>query len=213
MLKTQEQNRSLPWSKQPPLKKTQTLVTVAGLEHKVGATHLALSLALKASKRSLATGIILSPESFDALAQYYVISVREESCGQGKKVKRFASFAGLSIMSGVLPGDLEGFDLLVWDCGLLPHAHRRFASGDLCCLVSGGQPWELEPLSILLMNLSYAELEQYVICLRGARETDFEHIRSQMAGKVPCISIMHKPEWSEVELREDLTLILRLAGF
>ena len=189
------------------------LVTVAGIEAKVGATHLALSLALKASQRGINCAVIISSESFEALRHYYVLSVREELHEeQGIELRQFALFAGLNIMAGVLPSDLEGFQLIVWDCGQFEQGQRCFSRGDVCCLLSGGQPWELAPLSSLLMKLSYEELSRYLICIRGASESDFDHIKQQMAGKLPCVPLLHKPDWSDVVLREDLITILRHAG-
>jgi len=202
-----------PWHKKSLQDKGQRLITVAGVESKVGATHLALSLGCKARDRDINCAVILSSDSFEALKRYYVLTVREEPRSAGKESRQFASLSGLSIMSGVLPGDLDGYQLLIWDCGSLPQGQRRFASGDLRCLISGGQPWELLPLNEVLMNLDYEELSTYAICVRGAAEHDIDHLRQQMAGKVPFITIMHKPEWGEVKLREDLLAILRLAKY
>jgi len=196
----------------------QILITIASVEAKAGATHLALSLALKASQRGLSTAVILSHESFEALKQYYVLSVREEPSKeqkgeQGREPRQFASFAGLSIMAGVLPGDLEGFQLLIWDCGSLPQGKRCFSSGNLRCIVSGGQAWELAPLNALLMDLDYRELARYAVCIRGASEPDYHHIKQQMLDRLPCINMLHKPDWTDVQLREDLVAILRLVGY
>ena len=190
----------------------QTLVTIAGVEAKVGTTHLALSLALKASQRGISCAVIIPHLSFEALKQYYVLSVREDkSEGQGGEPRQFATFAGLNIMAGILPGDLEGFQLIVWDCGSLPLGQRRFSSGDLCCLLSGGQAWELAPLNALLAKLSYEELSRYLVCIRAVPESDFDHIVEQMAGKLPCVHLLHKTNWGDVVLREDLIAILRHA--
>ena len=190
----------------------QVLITIAGVEAKVGATHLALSLALKASQCDMNCAVIIAPESFEALKQYYFLSVHEIlGEGQSSEARQFATFAGLNIMTGILPGDLEGFRLVIWDCGRLPQAQRRFLSGDLCCLLSGGQAWELGPLNEVLMNLSYEELNRYLVCIRGAAESELDHLQQQMAGKLACINIMHKPDWSDVALREDLVAILRYA--
>ena len=115
-------------------------------------------------------------------------------------------------MCGVLPGDLDGFQLLVWDCGLLGESKRRFASGDLCCVVSGGQAWELAPLNALLLATSYEDLGNYVVCIRGIDQDDFDYICQQMAGKLPCVFVQHKPKWSDLTLREDLVTLLRLIG-
>jgi len=198
--------------KNNPIDSGQCLVTVAGVEPKVGTTHLALSLGCKARDRDINCAVILPSHSFEALKKYYVLTVREEPRCADNEPRQFADLSGLSIMSGVLPGDLEGYQLLIWDCGSLPQGQRRFASGDLRCLVSGGQPWELLPLNEVLMNLDYEGLRTYAICVRGAAEHDIDHLRQQMAGRVPFITIMHKPEWGEVKLREDLLAILRLAG-
>jgi hypothetical protein len=198
------------WRKEAVTKGEQTLVTVAGIEAKVGATHFALSLAVKASQQDINCALILPAKSFEALRHYYVMSVREEVQGEQKETRQFANFAGLNIMAGVLPGDIEGFQLVIWDCGRLAQGQRRFSSGDLCCVVSGGQPWELLPLNALLTELSYEELRNYAICIRGASESDFHHIKQQIANKLPCINILHKADWSDVKLREDLVTILRL---
>ena len=211
-----------PWKKKETERSEQILITVAGVEPKVGATHLALSLAIKAHQRNINCALIVSHETFEALRQYYLLSVKEEPSfsssgtqergGRCDEVRQFANFSGLSIMSGVLPGDLEGYQLLIWDCGSLPAAQRRFLRGNLRCLVSGGQPWELAPLISLLDSMNYAEMLNYVVCIRGASDPDFEHIKSQMAGKLPCIKTFHKTDWSDVKLREDLVAILRLVG-
>ncbi|MCL2437675.1 MAG: hypothetical protein FWE48_03225 [Coriobacteriia bacterium] len=209
----------IPWSKGTNRSSGQFLITVAGAEPKAGATHLALSLAVKAHKRNINCALIVSHESFEALRQYYVLSVREDSIGAQSgaekrgaqsSLRQFASFAGLSIMAGVLPSDLEGYQLIIWDCGSLPKAQRRFSRGNLCCLVSGGQPWELIPLDNLLNDMSYDDMSRHVICVRGVTESELNHIKQQMAGKVRCLGILHKPDWTDVRLREDLVTILRL---
>ncbi|MCL2606197.1 MAG: hypothetical protein FWD93_02840 [Coriobacteriia bacterium] len=198
-------------AKKNTTKDTRILVTIAGLEPKVGATHLALSLALKASEQGKSCGIILPEKNFDSMKECYVLSVREETAA-GQRRRQFASFAGISIMSGVLPGDLEGFQLLIWDCGVLSEGARRFASGDLRCIVSGGQAWELAPLNALLLSTSYEDLRGLAVCIRGVSQDDFNHIHKQMAGKIPCVFVQHKPTWNDISLREDLVALLRLAG-
>jgi len=202
-----------PWRKGAAKKKEQFVITVAGVEQKSGVTHLCLSLALKASQRGINCAVILPRESFDALRHYYVLSASEETGGSQKEPRQFAHFAGLNIMSGVLPGDLEGYQLIVWDCAVLPQGQRRFSHGDLRCIVSGGQAWELTPLSNLLAHIDYAELKYCVACIRGAAQSDYLHIEQQMAQKLPCINILHKADWTDVALREDLLAILRLARF
>jgi len=205
--------RDAAWHKGMPGKKEQFLITVAGLESKSGATHLCLSLALKASQRGINCAVILSQKCFDALRYYYVLNIYEEAENGQSEARQFANFAGLSIMSGVLPGDIEGYQLIVWDCGTLPRGQRRFARGDLRCIVSGGQAWELTPLNDLLMSLDYEELKYCAACIRGASLSDYIHIEQEMAGRLPCINILHKADWTDVAMREDLLAILRLAGF
>ena len=191
----------------------QFLISIAGVEAKVGATHLALSLAVKASLRNISCAVIISQASFEALKDYYVLSIREELPEGQKEPRQFASFSGISIMAGVLPGDLEGYQLLIWDCGSLPQGLRCFSSGDLRCLVSGGQAWELAPLSVFLKNLSYEEFSSYALCIRGASDSDFDYLQQQIAGRLAMTKVLHKPDWTDVTLREDLVAILRLAGY
>ena len=209
----------------------QRLITVAGTESKVGATHLTLSLGAKASLRSISCAVILSKASFYSLRQYYHLKVYEEpsqlspraqnkSYNQAKssitadltEVRQFASINGLSLMSGVLPSDLDGYQLIIWDCGVLPKGSRKFALGDLCCLVSGGQPWELDPLHKLLMEMDASDFLRHAICIRGVSEDGYDHLKSQMRGRLECVNLQHKADWTEVQLREDLLAILRLAG-
>jgi len=211
-LGSDSRNRN-PWLKKETGRSGQFLITIAGVEPKVGATHLALSLAAKASLRAINCAVIISPASFAALKNYYVLSLREEPAEGQKEARQFANFSGISIMSGVLPGDLEGFQLLIWDCGSLPQGSRRFSSGDLRCLVSGGQAWELAPLSVYLKDLAHEEFSQHALCIRGASDADFDYLRQQMAGRLAITKIFHKPDWTDVALREDLLTILRLAGY
>jgi len=210
---TPEQQPTVTLLRTKTAKDEQVLVTIAGVDRKVGATHLALSFALKASERGISCGVILPEESFEALKQYYVLSVREETSDRaGSTSRQFATFAGISIMCGVLPGDLEGFQLLIWDCGILTEGKRRFLSGDLRCIVSGGQALELAPLNALLAVASYEDLSNCAVCIRGASQEDFDFIHKQMAGKVSCIAVQYKPDWSDTTLREDLVVLLRLIG-
>lgn len=209
--------RQNPWSKggfaKDRIPHEQFLVTIAGVESKVGATHLALSLAAKASLRNINCAVIISSASFEALKDYYVLSIREQPTEGQKEPRQFASFSGISIMAGVLPGDLEGYQLLIWDCGSLPQGLRRFSSGDLRCLVSGGQAWELAPLSAFLKDLNYEEFAPYALCVRGASDSDFDYLQQQVAGRLAITKILHKPDWTDVTLREDLVTILRLTGY
>jgi hypothetical protein len=203
----------------------QFLLTIAGVEPKVGATHLALSLSAKARQHNISVALIISRESFEALRCYYHLSIEDDvSCASGeigqkpgaeaheREPRQFASLMGVSVMSGILPGDLEGYQLVVWDCGSLPHAKRRFNRGDLCCLVSGGQAWELLPLNNFLQALDYEDAFKTAVIIRDVGESDFNYIKQQMAGRLNCLKLLHRPDCFDLSFREDLTAILRLAG-
>ena len=187
------------------------VITVAGLEPKVGATHLALSLAAKLSTRT-DCGLIVPEDTFEALNQYYFLSTHSEGVGRRGEARRFARIGGLTLMSGVLPGDISGFSILVWDCGNLVTGQRCFARGDLACLVAGGQAWELTPLNAYLMTTPYKDLERVVLCLRGIEEEDYRFLQQQMAGKLRCVQVLHKPNWADSTLREDVGEVLKYAG-
>ena len=189
-----------------------TLITVAGIERKVGATHFAFSLAAKASDGKRNCGLLVSKETFELMNHYFVLKTQSGRKNKQSEERRFASLGSVTLMCGTLPGDVEGFDVLVWDCSTLSQAGRCFTRGNLCCLVAGGQPWELGVLNEVLSTKPYEELEQMVLCLRGIGEDDFVHIKRQMAGRLRCLSVMHKPDWADGTLREDLTEALRYVG-
>jgi hypothetical protein len=183
------------------------LITIASMDRKAGATHLALSLSAKATTRGQRCGLIVSAECFEALQQFYVVVPQNSQESQ----RRIARMGELTLMSGVLPGEVSGLDVLTWDLGLYAHSTRSFAKGDTRLLVSGGQPWELGPLSELLRQLPWEACEGLCLCLRGIDAATHDWLKGQLASRVKSVAVQHKCDWTDTRLRDDLAQLLEMA--
>jgi hypothetical protein len=78
------------------------VVTVAGAQHRVGTTHLALSLGRVLLARGLRVAVIVPAVTLAALGDTYELDF--EGLGRGQR----ADFDGLTLASDVTPGDRTG---------------------------------------------------------------------------------------------------------
>ncbi|MDR1776031.1 MAG: hypothetical protein LBS17_06300 [Actinomycetes bacterium] len=188
---------------------TTRLITISGMDRKVGVTHLGLSLALKLNDRGLKTALLLSYETYNQLNQYFILKrCTERTTREGKSYS--ADLAGVQLFSNAMPGDIEGFDVLVWDCGELGHNRRSFDHGTVRLIVSGGQPWELAPLNTFLVTENAEKLRSYTLCFAGIDDDAYQHMALQVKDCMPCIKVQHQPAWNKIDMREDLNEIINL---
>jgi hypothetical protein len=181
------------------------VVTVAGAQHRVGTTHLALSLGRALQAQGLRAAVIVPAATLAALGDTYELDY--EGLGRGQR----ADFDGLTLATDVTAGDLAGAEVVVWDTGVYESSADLFKLGAVRCLVFGGCEWELGPISAILGSEPEDVLAGYTYCVTLATENDFALCVEDLAG-LSCLHVAFPSDWKDGAERADLVPIMSAIG-
>lgn len=181
------------------------VVTVAGAQHRVGTTHLALSLGRVLQARGLRAAVIVPAVTLAALGDTYEIEFG--AVGRGQR----ADFDGLTLAADIAPGDLTDAEVVVWDTGVYADSADIFKLGTVRCLVFGGGEWDLGPISEIVGSEPEGVLDGFTYCVTLATESDFALCAEDLAG-LSCVHVGFPRDWKDGAGREDLDAIVAEVG-
>ncbi|MHB1017066.1 MAG: hypothetical protein ACYC2X_04165 [Coriobacteriia bacterium] len=177
------------------------IVTVAGAQHRVGATHLALSLGRVLQAQGLRAAVIVPAVTLAALGDTYELDFN--GLGRGQRT----DFDGLTLATDVTPGDLADAEVVVWDTGVYEDSAAVFKLGAVRCLVFGGCEWELGPISAIVSSEPEDVIAGFTYCVTLATEDDFAMCVEDLAG-LSCVRIAFPSDWKDGATRSDLAGIV-----
>ena len=177
------------------------VVTVAGAQHRVGTTHLALSLGRVLQAQGLRAAVIVPAVTLAALGDTYELDF--EGLGRGHR----ADFDGLMLASDVTPGDLAGAEIVVWDTGVYEESAHIFKLGAVRCLVFGGCEWELGAISEIVSSEHEDVIADFTYCVTLATDDDYALCAEDLAG-LSCVQIAFPSDWKDGTARADLAAIV-----
>jgi hypothetical protein len=181
------------------------VVTVAGAQHRVGTTHLALSLGRVLQARGLRAAVIVPAVTLAALGDTYELDFAE--LGRGQRT----DFDGLTLATDITPGDLADAGVVVWDTGVYGDSADAFKLGTVRCLVFGGSEWDLGPISEIVGSEPEGVLEGFTYCVTLATVSDFALCAEDLAG-LSCVHVGFPRDWKDGEGRADLEAIVAAIG-
>lgn len=181
------------------------IVTVAGAQHRVGATHLALSLGRVLQAQGLRAAVIVPTVTLAALGDTYELDFT--GLGRGQRT----DFDGLTLATDVTPGDLADAEVVVWDTGVYEDSAGVFKLGAVRCLVFGGCEWELGPISAIVSSEPEDVIAGFTYCVTLATEDDFAMCAEDLAG-LSCVHIAFPSDWKNGTMRPDLAGIVSAIG-
>ena len=182
------------------------VVTVAGAQHRVGTTHLALSLGRILQARGLRAAVIVPSVTLAALGDTYELDFAE--LGRGQRT----DFDCLTLATDVTPGDLADAEVVVWDTGVYGDSADAFKLGAVRCLVFGGSEWDLGPISEIVGSEPEEVLEGFTYCVTLATEIDFALCAEDLAG-LSCVRVEFPRDWKDGSGRADLVAIVAAIGW
>jgi hypothetical protein len=177
------------------------IVTVAGAQHRVGTTHLALSLGRVLQARGLRAAVIVPAVTLAALGDTYELDF--SGLGGGQRT----DFDGLTLATDVTPGDLADAEVVVWDTGVYEDSAAVFKLGAVRCLVFGGCEWEIGPISAIVSSEPEDVIAGFTYCVTLATEDDFAMCVEDLAG-LSCVRIAFPSDWKDGATRSDLAGIV-----
>ena len=181
------------------------IVTVAGAQHRVGTTHLALSLGRVLQAQGLRAAVIVPAVTLAALGDTYELDFA--GLGRGQRT----DFDGLTLATDVTPGDLVDAEVVVWDTGVYEDCAGVFKLGAVRCLVFGGCEWELGPISAIVSSEPEDVIAGFTYCMTLATEDDFRMCVEDLAG-LSCVRIAFPSDWKDGAARSDLAGIVSAIG-
>jgi len=185
-------------------------ITLAGVQSRVGTTHLALSIAEYInSKLKLSCGLIIRKETYDFLAEYFEV---EEVHNERYGTNAF-KLGGILVVSEIVAGDISAdVDSVVWDLGVFDAGSTEFKQGDVRLLVSGGAEWEMGPLNEIVDSLPLADLKDICAAFTLTPNALFEDYKEMMGEVANTIRVDVNLEWHNIADRKDLPVIAKMAG-